>query len=335
MCNNEKVFLFFFIFLLLALSFIGCTKTEVKKENANEEKEVKKEKINDSLNNIISYSTINKPNKSNQERSKENLRLLLKNSGFEDAIPDQGDNGKTFDPAIWIVAKGKTEKGTANVIEEWPGLIQVVSKENEVLPYEGDRMLKIDARLYIKTNSRQYYTQPIREGKFVQEIALHPFSNEYLQQIEIRGTTDKNRQYKEGTTDIGIRGNQLFSLKYSHLGMLLVVATGEETKNGKHIIWKEYPALPKKQWSKIKIFLEKAGPGRDEIGEFSQFKLSLYVNDKLLYQSGEANKPYIQFFSSADFLSLAMTMFCQKIKSQKKIKFEQQQEIVLALFIMI
>jgi|GEM_PF-5261034 hypothetical protein len=25
---------------------------------------------------------------------------------------------KTFDPAIWGVAEGKTEKGTANVIEE-------------------------------------------------------------------------------------------------------------------------------------------------------------------------------------------------------------------------
>jgi hypothetical protein len=38
------------------------------------------------------------------------LQLLLKNSGFEEAIPDQGDNGKTFDPAIWDVAEGKTEK---------------------------------------------------------------------------------------------------------------------------------------------------------------------------------------------------------------------------------
>jgi hypothetical protein len=92
---------------------------------------------------------------------------ILKNTGFEEAILDKGDNGKTFDPAIWGVNEGKTEKGTDNVIEELPGLIQVVSKENGVLPYEGDKMLKIDARLYVKTNIRQYYSQPISEGKLV------------------------------------------------------------------------------------------------------------------------------------------------------------------------
>jgi len=246
------------------------------------------------------------------------LQLLLKNSGFEETIPDQGDNGKTFDPAIWGVAEGKTEKGTANVIEEWPGLIQVVSKENGVLPYEGNKMLKIDAMLYVKTNVRQYYNQTISEGKLVQEIALYPFSNEYLQQIEIRGTRDEGRTgYKTGEEE-GVRGNQLFSLKYSHLGMLLVVTTGKETKNGRHIIWKEFPALPQNQWSKIKIVLEKAEPGRDEIGEFSQFKLSLYVNDKLLYQSGRPDEPYIQFFSSADFVVIGDDYVLPEGKSPDK-----------------
>jgi hypothetical protein len=248
---------------------------------------------------IFVFGNCSDANEPSKEISKQSL---LKNTSFEEIIPEKGDNGETFDPTIWGVTEGKTEKGTDNVTEEWPELIQVVSKENEVLPYEGDKMLKIDARLYVKTNIRQYYSQPISEGKLVQEIALHPFSNEYLQQIEIRGTRDKNRRYKEGTTEGGIRGNQLFSLKYSHLGMLLVVTTGEETKNGKHFIWKEYPALPQKQWSKIKIVLEKTEPGRDEIGEFSQFKLSLYLNDKLLYQSGRPDEPYVQFFSSADFV---------------------------------
>jgi hypothetical protein len=215
-----------------------------------------------------------------------NQFLLLKNISFEEIIPDKGDNGKTFDPDKWGVCEGKTEKGTANVIEEYPELIQVVSKENSVLPYEGNKMLKIDARLYIKTNVRQYYNQSVADGKLVQEIYLYPFIDEYLQQIEVRETKDKGRtRYKKGKEE-GIRGNQLFSLKYSHLGMLLVVTTGRETKNRRHIIWKELPALPKRQWSKIKIVLEKIEPGKDEIGEFSQFKLSLYINDKLFYQSG-------------------------------------------------
>jgi len=254
----------------------------------------------------------------NKEESR--LQLLLKNTGFEEVIPDKGDNGKTFDPAIWDVVEGKTEKGTANVIEEWPGLIQVVSKENGVLPYEGNKMLKIDARLYVKTNIRQFYSQPISEGKLVQEIFLYPFSNEYLQQIEIRGTRDKGRTgYKKGEEE-GIRGNQLLSLKYSHLGMLLVVTTGKETKNGRHIIWKELPALPQNQWSKIKIVLEKVEPGRDEIGEFSQFKLSLYLNDKLLYQSGRPNEPYVQFFSSADFVVIGDDYVLPEGKSQDKDK---------------
>jgi hypothetical protein len=139
-----------------------------------------------------------------------------------------------------------------------------------------------------------------------------------LQQIEIRGTRDKNREYKEGTIEGGVRGNQLFSLKYSHLGMLLVVTTGKETKNGRHIIWKEFPALPQKQWSKIKIVLEKAEPGRDEIGEFSQFKLSLYVNDKLLYQSGRPDEPYVQFFSSADFVVIGDDYVLPEGKSPDK-----------------
>ena len=45
-------------------------------------------------------------------------------------------------------------------------------------------MLKIDARLYVKTNIRQYYASAINEGRLIQEIALYPLSDEYLQQIE-------------------------------------------------------------------------------------------------------------------------------------------------------
>jgi len=89
------------------------------------------------------------------------LQPLLNNTGFEETIPDEGDSGRTFDPAAWGVCEGKTEKGTCNVIVEWPTLIQVVSNENGVSPYAGEKMLKIDARLYVKTNVRQYYAQRI------------------------------------------------------------------------------------------------------------------------------------------------------------------------------
>jgi hypothetical protein len=41
---------------------------------------------------------------------------FLKILALEEIIPDKGDNGKTFDPAIWGVAESKAEKGTANVI---------------------------------------------------------------------------------------------------------------------------------------------------------------------------------------------------------------------------
>jgi len=123
-----------------------------------------------------------------------------------------------------------------------------------------------------------------------------------LQQIEIRGTRDEGRGgYKAGNEE-GIRGNQLFALKYSHEGMLLVITTGEEAMRGRHIIWKEFPPLPAKQWSKIRIILEKAEDGKDEVGTFSQFKMTLYVNGKLLYQSGRQSEPHIQFFKSADFI---------------------------------
>ncbi len=206
------------------------------------------------------------------------------------------------------------------MIEEKPELIQVVSNENGVSPYKGEKMLKIDARLYVKTNIRQYYASAINEGGLIQEIALYPLSEEYLQQIEIRGERDKGRGgYKEGNEE-GIRGNQLFALKYSHEGMLLVITTGEEVKHGRHIIWKEFPQLPAKQWSKIRIILERVEDGKDKQGVFSQFKISLYVNNKLLYQSGRPNEPYIQFFKSADFIVIGDDYVLPEDKSPEKNK---------------
>jgi hypothetical protein len=227
-----------------------------------------------------------------------NAEALLQNTGFEETTPD---TGSTFDPLKWEVCEGKTVIGTAQVIEKKPELVSVVGSEQGVLPYEGNRMLKIDARLYLKTNVRQFYRHPITEGKLVQEVALYPYSEQYLQQFEIRGKRDRDFRYRH--TEKGVRGNQLFALKYSHEKMLLVVTTGAEWKRGRHIIWKEFPPLPNKKWSLVKVVLEKVAPAQDEWGRIiSQWKLSLYLNGKLLYESGREGEPYIQYFQSADFI---------------------------------
>jgi len=224
---------------------------------------------------------------------------LLQNTGFEETIPDKGG---TLDPQAWAVAEGKTVPGTDRVIEEKPELVSVVGSEQGVVPYEGNRMLKIDARLYLKTHVRQLYFYPVKEGKLVQEVALYPYSEEYLQQIEIRGKHDPGIKGKKDP-EKGVRGNQLFSLKYSHEKMLLVVTTGSEWKHGRHIIWKEFPPLPLKKWSLVKLVLEKASSTKDEFGRtISQWKLSLYLDGKLLYESGRKWEPYIQYFQSADFV---------------------------------
>jgi len=226
-------------------------------------------------------------------------KAFLQNTGFEETVLDKGG---TLDPKIWQVAEGKTVPGTAHVIEEKPELVSVVGSEQGVIPYEGNKMLKIDARLYLKTNIRQSYPQPVTEGKLIQEIALYPYSERYLQQFEIRGRHDKGIKGKKDP-ERGIRGNQLFSFKYSNEKILLVVTTGQKWKRGRHIIWKEFPPLPLKKWSLVKVVLEKVQPTKDEFGRtISQWKLSLYLNGKLLYESGREGEPYIQYFQSADFV---------------------------------
>ncbi len=258
-----------------------------------------------------------------QPDAKRRLNFLL-NSSFEKTILDK-DN--TLDPAKWKVTEGKTEVikrngtryGTDRVIEERPELIQVVSEENNIKPVDGQKMVKVDARLYLKTNFRQYYSEPIKKGKLVQEIYLYPKSKEYLQQIEIRGKKDKGIGGKRA--EKGVRGNQLFALKYSHEKMLLVVTTGKEWQRKRHIIWKEFKPLPPRQWSLIKIILENAKPTKDKYQRtISQKKLSLYLNGKLLYQSGRKDEPYVQYFQSADFIVIGDDYVLPEHKSAKKNK---------------
>jgi hypothetical protein len=225
---------------------------------------------------------------------------LLQNAGFEETTPDTGGS---FEPSKWVVCEGKTVSGTAQVTEEKPELVSIVGTEQGVAPYEGNRMLKIDARLYLKTNVRQFYRYPVTEEKLVQEVALYPYSEKYLQQLEIRGKRDHGIKGKKDP-EKGVRGNQLFALKYTDEKMLLVVTSGSEaTERRRHIIWKELPPLPHKRWSLVKVVLEKVAPAQDKWGrKISQWKLSLYLNGELLYESGRPGEPYVQYFRSADFV---------------------------------
>jgi len=240
------------------------------------------------------YRNLRKP-----DAQRLHAQSLLENTGFEETTSDADG---TLDPLIWEVTEGKTNIGTAEVIEEHPELVRTVGAEQGVVPYEGNRMLKIDARLYLKTNVRQFYRYPITEGKLVQEIALYPYSEKYLQQLEIRGKRDPGIKGKKDA-EKGVRGNQLFALKYSHEKVLLVVTTGAEWKRGRHLIWKEFPPLPHQKWSLVKVVLEKVSSTHDEWGRTtSRWKLILYLNGKLLYESGREGEPYVQYFQSADFI---------------------------------
>lgn len=126
----------------------------------------------------------------------------LKNWGFEETVTDKDG---TLDPSGWDVTEGEAIKGTDNVPpdKEQPALVQVVGAEGNIRPCDGDRMLKIDARLHLKSSVHQPYLQPISEGRLVQELAVYPLSEEYVQQIEVRG----ERDFK------GIEGKEMFHLR--------------------------------------------------------------------------------------------------------------------------
>jgi hypothetical protein len=98
-------------------------------------------------------------------------QLYLKNPSFEETVPDKDH---TLDPADWLVTEGKTRQGTHDVIEEMPELVQVVGAERQIRPCDGNKMLKIDARLTLKSSVIQYYPEPISAGRLIQELAVHP-----------------------------------------------------------------------------------------------------------------------------------------------------------------
>ncbi len=219
----------------------------------------------------------------------DNNEEILKNPGFERTIQDKD---KTLDPADWEVTEGKTVKGTHKVTKEIPALVQVVAKEGQIRPYEGSRMLKIDARLTLKSSVIQYYPHPISKGRLIQELAVYPTGDEYLQQIEIRG----KRDFK------GVEGKEIFHLRWTDKGLLLRIRRGRPDFKGQFGFNKTFAPLPKNQWSFIRITLEKTTPARERKRKLiSQWKLTVEVNGKTLFDS-DKEKVYAQYIKSAEFV---------------------------------
>jgi hypothetical protein len=217
-------------------------------------------------------------------------QLYLKNPSFEETIPDKDH---TLDPADWLVTEGKTRKGTHDVIEEMPELVQVVGAERQIRPCDGNKMLRIDARLTLKSSVIQYYPEPISAGRLVQELAVHPLAGQdYVQQIEIRGKRDFR----------GVEGLEIFHLRWTDEGMLLRVRTGRPDFKGQSGFYRVFPPLPNDRWSFIRITLEKAIPTRDQEGRtVSQWKLRVEVNGQALFDS-EREQVYAQYIQSAEFV---------------------------------
>ncbi len=219
----------------------------------------------------------------------ENAKPYLKNPSFEETIPDKDG---TLDPQDWVVTEGKTVKGTHDVIKERPSLVQVVGPEASIRPYHGNQMLKVDARLRLKSSVLQYYLQPVSEGRLIQELAVYPFSEEYVQQIEIRG----KRDFK------GIEGLEMFHLRWTDEGLLLRVRTGSPDFEGQSGFYKIFPPLPRDRWSFIRLTLEKTKPTQDREGRtISQWKLTVEVNGDTLFES-DREKVYSQYIRSAEFV---------------------------------
>ncbi len=223
-----------------------------------------------------------------------NAQPYLKNPSFEETIADKDGS---LDPHGWEVTEGKTIEGTHEVIEEMPSLVQVVSPkgpipEGPIRPCHGNQMLKVDARLTLKSSVLQYYPQPISEGRLIQELAVYPSSKEYVQQIEIRG----KRDFK------GIEGKEMFHLRWTDEGLLLRVRTGSPDFKGQSGFYKIFPPLPRDRWSFIRLTLEKTQPTRDSEGRtISQWKLTVEVNGDTLFDS-DREKVYVQYIQSAEFV---------------------------------
>lgn len=205
----------------------------------------------------------------------------LLNPSFEETV-DDGDG--SYDAANWKIIEGYAKRGTGDVSpeDEKKELVKVVGQNNEVTPYDGEKMIKISNKRNLKAAIMQYYTEVISTGKFTQELAVYPASNEYLQQLEVRGRPDFPEVY----------GLQLYSLKFSNSNIEVCVRTGGPDAD--HICGYDQllPSLSKNQWSAVKTELEKIEPTPDGI---SQWKLTIWLNDGIIFSSGTKQYPFVQY----------------------------------------
>ena len=208
----------------------------------------------------------------------------LLNASFEETIED-GD--ATNDPKDWRVIEGYAIRGTGDVPkeDERSELVQVVSKENEIAPYDGEKMLKVTNKRELKAAVMQYYFPLVTVNEFEQSLAVYPVSDQYLQQLEVRGKPDFPDVY----------GQQFYSLKFSHDNIEVCVRTGGP--DSEHICGydKFLSPLPKNQWSLVKTKLVKTESTEDKT---SQWKLTISINNEIVFESGQGEYPYVQYIKS-------------------------------------
>jgi hypothetical protein len=214
----------------------------------------------------------------------------LHNPHFEWAVADRDG---TLDPEAWEVAEGETTQGTGRVVREMPELVQVVGGGGGVAPHNGRRMLRVDARLGLKSSVRQHYRRSVGEGTLTQELAVRPpGAGEYVQQLEIRG----RRDFRE------VEGLEMFHLRWTDEGLLLRVRTGSPDFRGQSGFYRIFPPLSRDRWSLFRITLAKAPPRRDGRGRtVSQWKLRVELNGDVLFDT-EREGVYSQYIQSAEFV---------------------------------
>lgn len=88
------------------------------------------------------------------------------------------------DPVGWQVTEGYTIKGTGIEITQHPRMIQAVSRDGALLPYDGSMMLRNRAELGLKSNVKQFFAVPMN-STFEVEFAVYVLPN-YSQQVEFR-----------------------------------------------------------------------------------------------------------------------------------------------------
>ncbi|MBI3980841.1 hypothetical protein HY345_02485 [Candidatus Microgenomates bacterium] len=206
---------------------------------------------------------------------------VLKNSGFENI---QSDSPAGYDPTDWKVIEGYAIAGTGEVPpeNEKKEYVQDVEAEGSISPAEGNRMLKVNNHKLFKSAIIQYYTSVINSGTLIQKLSVYPLTNNYLQQLEVRGRPDFPEVY----------GLQLYSLKFYGDKLRVCVRTGGP--DAAHICGydKNLARLPIKEWSTIETRLKKVNPTANGV---SRWKLTMLLNGQKIFDSGNGGYPYVEY----------------------------------------